>query len=408
MSSFFLICSSNASLDKYPENTLAKFSNEFQERIELEGEYMLALQTINIANAIKKTYYKNTKIYVHIDIIFKHVSVFKHHSLLRIVNLNNTDGTHIFHSVKRKEYFPVKPSELTRITIKLCDVNGDLINFLPGQATVVKLKIKKMNQRSSFILQLSSFESRHLFKENNCVSFTNNLSYPIQLDKNWYVALSTIMIPKDILPSTKVEDFIFKIVDDEEKIYLNIDFEKSDFKNLESIQSKIMSSFRDNEHVEAMFSKSYNGRLMFRTNTTNTLYIKTTALLGIVLGNSQEGILIEDSLMKIKLKQGRSTVMSHVPDLRKLYHNMILIYCDIVEPINLGNKRVQIIEMIPLIMKPDESYISYECENHDFLKILTSFISNITIELRSIEGDLIPFGTTKDSTHVCLLFKRKK
>ena len=85
---------------------------------------------------------------------------------------------------------PVSNNYLDCITVKLKDLDSNLLPLLPGPASYVKLLFKKMDGDDSFPVKLSGFDN----------SFNTVLPQPLNLDHSWKCTLTSMSFPGEFLP----------------------------------------------------------------------------------------------------------------------------------------------------------------------------------------------------------------
>lgn len=100
------------------------------------------------------------------------------------------DEKYYMHIFEAEEFVKVSNSNITKISVDLRNKKRKYLNLLPGPATFVKLKFKKMSNAVNFFnVRLSSKESE----------FEVDLPKNYYLDDKWKVALTSFNYPTDIL-----------------------------------------------------------------------------------------------------------------------------------------------------------------------------------------------------------------
>ena len=121
---------------------------------------------------------------------------------LSVICPNFKPGDRYFtHTFDVEEYCELSNNFLTSLSISLRDGNSQLLNLLPGPATFVKLKFRKMRDKNFFNVRLSSEKSE----------FETELPHPIDLDSSWKISLTSICYPPELhgIPVEKNQRTLF-------------------------------------------------------------------------------------------------------------------------------------------------------------------------------------------------------
>ena len=127
--------------------------------------------------------------------IKQYVSGGAYSTILSCIPFNETIRTTVyipFHS----QFHLLNQDCLTNISVKFLDQNDNIIKFGSGSPTIIKFRIKKMeNQMDSFYIHLSNIDSKKVFEENTQSSFVSKLPKEINLSGRWVMALKSVFYP---------------------------------------------------------------------------------------------------------------------------------------------------------------------------------------------------------------------
>jgi hypothetical protein len=308
---------------------------------------------------------------------------------------------------KRKEYFNLNCNRLTTLCIRLVDENNWPLHLGSGQATFLKLQLKQFAMKS-FVLRLSSLESRDVFSDNKNSSFRINLQQPIE-SSNWDVALSSIYLPSRIntgilltaenfyidVPSTTGEGFQRLILHD-----LN-DFTVEGFVTHCTMK------------IAAAFPEANPPPITFEVEENKDIYVKFNVGLNMTLSSMLAYLLSQtphpnDSFSPFVGEKDARRRWGKI-DFQKLHPHIVLVYCNFVVPTVVGNTFGQVLQMIPYYngdLGGDE-IMQYEAQHLDFLPMQMNDKATLRFEMRNASGDIINFENDETEVLLTLVFREK-
>jgi len=195
-----------------PNNTLSHFTNELPKHLHLPTEegWGLTVQHISISNVFMLDY--------HTDVIniecMNIVPVIDSTRFSQIIGsftyLPDNSGI-CYHEFYDRAYFKFLTSDVNNITIKLTDLDGEVIKLRDGTITIVKIHIDKMD-RDEFHIHCNSNPTK-TYPDNKGELFTAELPRPLQLSGDWEVALTSITHPAIVKPLFDNPQYIYWVRD---------------------------------------------------------------------------------------------------------------------------------------------------------------------------------------------------
>ena len=259
----------------------------------------------------------------------------------------------------------------------------------------------------TFNVELHSSASSKLYPQNTVASFTNFLPDQINLEGEWEVALTEICFPSKFFNITEGSFGISvtkggKVVDSE-----NYKLSPGFYPTIKSIVSSMFakvfagSRFRNLHKLESKF-------LDFSIDTiSQRIFIKTQPGLKIFLcsGDLQHIFGFMPSNETLEIDDNLST-SPFVHDIQRFH--AIIVYTDFIDNTILGDVKAPVLKSFP-IDKPHfettQGLISKSFHNPEFRRVLKHSFHSISIDLRSHNGELIPFFSL-GYTHLSLLFRK--
>ena len=390
-----LICSpSNASLTKYPENTLTKFIHVLPSPIFLDKNksYELGLRSISLSNnfdstksneIVKKTGY----IKVFLNELYsseRSKSDISAKCLARIpCNLNKQENKILNHTFTNVIYLKLlECDEIKELSFTLTDEHNNQLSLSTGPATIIHCEMRESTMNDQFTLTVNPFYSVSEYVTNENNDFKVTFPSELILNGEWEIGIHSIIVPASVH------------IDDE---YLIILYGKN---NNSSLKYKIydieITTFIDklnNDLINSGLKVSLEGDEYFfekmkpECNITGIYMNEMICRYFGIKGKKNNGKFIQ------------FTNKSHIgKSLFSLGTNIdhVCIYSDIVENSIMGNVLAPIMEIVPAfesgIQKKNirESNIFY-IQSIVYRPIAKHVISDIHIQLSSIDGALIPF-----------------
>lgn len=382
----------------------AKFENE-EYNIYNIGLNQLTKKHVQLTSdffVLEKNYPKLIKIICNIiePQIFN--STFSKDLLIFSPDFKKTEN-YFFKEIDCVDYIPLVTSRITEVSIKLTDENNQQLNLSEGQATIIKLRLKRMavNKRS-FNIRLSS-EPTTLFPDNTNYKFKVKLPYQIDLgDEKWRVCINSLNHP------TK---FSTMLVGEEDRMILFKQKNKQapfklQFKNFfaydESSLFDEFNFFLQSNEIGEISAIPSGGK---RINITKPGKLIISKFVGGVLG------LSNDVSKHFQFSSAKNSIDPHswdasttspkmidIPSTAKLsllQPNYIMIYSDIVKSTAIAGNFAKILKIVPL-KNTDFNYVIQEFRTKEMVELEKSQLDVIEIQLRSHDGRYINFLTNQD------------
>jgi hypothetical protein len=303
-----------------------------------------------------------------------------------------------FKEIECVDFIPVDHSKIKDISIQLTDENNELLNIVSGQATIIKLRLKKMSvNKQSFNIRLSS-EPSNIFPNNKNYSFQVKMPYNIDLaGGDWRVCINSFNHPTKFSTMLVEEEdrmIVFRPKGSTEKI-------KHVFKPNCTYDEKSIISELDyylQSNGIGNYSKSPSGERKIRITAPGKLVI--SRYIGGMLGISQnmskhfrfDSSKTANDSRSWDASPGAPKVVDlvHPLNLDLLKPNYIMIYSNIVKSTAIAGNFAKILKIVPL-KSTDLNYVIQEFRTKEFTEIETTQIDVIEIHLRSHDGAFINF-----------------
>lgn len=312
-------------------------------------------------------------------------------------------GYPFYNICRQKEYFPLNTHRLSEISIKLVDENNFPLHLGSGQPTLLKFRLKKLSMRS-FVLRLSSLESRTVFPDDSNSSFRIILQQPLDCSK-WNVALSSIYLPNltDIRAHLTAENFFFVVVGEEgvKRFTLEDATELTQKSILELIQLRLSNTFLTNSPVDI---EEDEGVLFVKFNQNAKLHF--SGLLAYLLSQTPLPTSKMQSLEGLKSQRVRLGRLKF----DKLQPHSILLYCNFITPIIFGNSYARVLQIIPFFNSENDAnndIMKYEAQHLEFLPLLMNDPQTLQFEMRNSSGHLLKFQDGTTEIFITLIFREK-
>ena len=257
--------------------------------------------------------------------------------------------------------------------------------------------------QDEFEVYLLSNGSMNVFPQNTLSHFSNQLSEPLQLDGDWMVALSEITYPTAIRNVTNGSiKYMVETTDDNST---NENAVANDWYDLE-IPTGIYES------VEAIFDKINENRpLAFHKilhsldPQTQKIALDTTKGHNLVFPNKElpnifglENRSNHQSWVWVFKRQGEEEIIGDYPiDIMSGRH-LMFVYIDLIDYQHVANTKAPMLRTILIKNRLKDSCLKniHPIDHQKFgslqyKKLLTNNISSIAVELRSENGEYLPF-----------------
>ena len=310
----------------------------------------------------------------------------------------------IFKEVECLDFIPLINSTISDITIRLTDENNEQLNIETGHATIIKLRLKKMDpSKKSFNIRLSS-EKSPIFPDNTNYRFKVKLPNTLDLEgpQNWRVCLNSISHPAK---------FATMLVDDQDRMII---FKEKDTSNVfKLIFESNMAYDEDKIYSELEFflknngigylSNDANGRKSIHMTKPGKMVVSrfVGAMLG--LGSEHDKHFVYSSASNeadarswdASPRAPKIITPIRDVDISLLKPNYIMVYSDIVKSTIIAGDFAKILKIVPL-KSTDLNYVIQEFKTKEFTGLERTQIDVIEVNLRSHDGAFINFLTNQD------------
>lgn len=346
---------------------------------------------------------------LHLNEMQPHLSDSSYHQILAILpfNRDNNKEHTFYHEVLRREYFAFSSSSLETISIVLTDENDCQLNLLPAQPTFVKLKLTKMNYMS-FMLRFRSRACQDVYAANINSNFYTRLPNPIELPTGiWEMALTSVQFPTT---------FKLAVVVDKGALWMSVKVNGDDAVKMTLPEDAIQDGNRLLSIVNNQFNTHIGGRLKmgnhkrkayFTLEKGNKMVIHLSPLLAYILGASPSTNeeYAELHLTKEKNKGGFISLI----DVKRLIPHSMLLYCDIIKPVMIGDTYAKVLKLIPVgNINTKSQFKIYESQHLDFIPLENNSLTSVHFQLRHSNGEIVLFGDNQSEVLINVVLRRKK
>lgn len=285
-----------------------------------------------------------------------------------------------------RHFHPVRNNYLNALTIRLKDLDGNLLDLQPGPATYVKLLFKKMEPSSSFNIRLSEKNS----------SFETKLPQPVNLDQRWKVSLSSISFPTEFLPlpfdREKRKIFYTAGNNINATTLPNIQYTKS-------LLVRLLSQFFDKGGIKIAV---VNDRLNI-TCGKETL-VGFSKPIAHILGFDEDINSDKYPSPDFKYKHVQDYVLvtaKAAAHQKSFFHgtmNMdylmpcyLMVYANIIDHCIVGAQYIKLLRIVPINKFTGNNYDLHEFPQAEYHGLEYTYFDSIKIEIRDHSGELVNF-----------------
>lgn len=299
---------------------------------------------------------------------------------------------YFFHEIEKVSFIPLLFNDISQIKISLVDENNRLLDLLSGHATIVKLKFKQnKNMSGNFYCRVTS-KPNDIYPDNKINNFSIQLPSAKYFEDNWKVSLNSINLPNSFttfLPNrNKALLSLAYATPDQPSIKFH--FKTNIRYTPAKIASELNAFFIENNIGKATIDNL--GRLVFLLNRKGCNFALGMDVAH-VLGYQTGQILPTDkTYMYIRPFPNEPKVVTFESPIDCNYFrpNYFIVYSNIVQPSIIGNQLSPILKIVPIIDN-NEPYKLIDFKVREFYNIPNSEITEIKMELRTHDGELVNF-----------------
>jgi hypothetical protein len=314
------------------------------------------------------------------------------------------EDKYFFHEFENRQYVPLANSILTDLNVKLMDSNNQYLQLLKGVPTIIKLDFKKMNTDEKFFnVRLTSAKNAS-FPNNTKASFRVKLPNTLSLERTWKVCLTSISHPnifKTFLNDINSRKILIRHKGNithqyilEHKTYTKESF----LSNLNKLlKASLVGRVEINQSNQVVFHFIQQDVEILASNYFFNI-IGYNGVLDEMKGFTRVSISEAENVLKNDItSDGRTDTeyewtLSLPIDLNFLRPDYMIAYTNIVSPSIIGGLYSKILRVIPIKNASDADYIVSEFHHKEYLELQNTEISEVEIELRAHDGNLVDFG----------------
>ena len=318
----------------------------------------------------------------------------------------NPDDKYFTHSFDVEEYCELSNHFLSKLSVTLKDKNSELLNLLPGPASFLKLKFKKMPSEKFFNVRLSSESGE----------FETDLPQPLYLDSNWRVSLTSISYPSEIYSLPADENLRTM------KGYINLGYNNAERKS--PIPSSADATEKLVAVIDTFLSVNFKGSvrkhpqdglLHFTIPSKVVVRIPTCVLELIGFRNSDfvKGMTIKGSSIQIENETAENLYFKLTGSSNTEGDNIrpeyMMVYCDTIRPCIVASEYLKLMCIVPIrYAKSNDGvgYVTEEFSQPERHEIESTRVKSIKMSLKTHWGSDITFAAGK-KIFANLLFSRE-
>ena len=415
-------------------NTLVNFTNQINllNKNLYQGEWQMCLSSFYIHDEFElKEYDDSVKGYrVETDIINVWPNIF--YKSLAIVprkhkhKLSKLRG--LYFEPPNPEYFPLLTTQCSAIQIQITPIDqyGNKIKgaeLITGQPTVIKLHFKNTMYHDTTIkvLKIQSAESQSsYYAENTCVKFTVEaqtfLSLTPKQNVKYSVALNSISyLPefneggkkggKNIIALLNPNDYTKSIKEFTLPSLTNEEYQNPN--NFLDYANNALGQLNSGLLLGPVVNEVSKVKLVSNAKFVLKAPIYLMFNLGLRDFEKPNIKIQKDDTMIIVLDPATGLTMDTNYKATAYTPEIGFIYCDFVEPSQVGNAMSPILGSFPIKDLNQNKYVTFATKNHEWYPLSKYDLSQMSFSLRDVTGDLLPFKNLKANLIISLLIKRR-
>ena len=434
--------SSDLDTQHISSNTTTSFVNSLSTTLVLDpvDNWGVALHQIQASNEFENKSLEIIK--VKTDVIHPTFTQNKTLSIVTRSKYNRTNGRLVYFEPSCKEFFPVRSTHISNISIWLTDNTDRPINLTYGQPTIIVLKFQKMpSKRRSFIVRVQSSDDPKGATSDFQASLPPGLS--ANPDQKWMVSLNSILYKgkfaqniHNVEPNLHLRSW--STVEEKKTTKTEQVLSGNDYDTTATVEQEVLIRTEDGEQNEVpiptqTFSTSLS-QAYFAKNTDlfkafkyalnkHKVYLsEDKSILATNFRRVRLNPLTDKILLSTQLRTeltlswswavmlGISTppnaqgmvVLTFDPyqdyefDKPMNYNawtpNSIFIYANFINYSPIGNVEAPILKIIPIESEGgSKAYSIFESKTDELHDVVFSQLSNIRFQLRRVDGEPIAF-----------------
>ena len=425
MSSFTYTAISNASVDKFPDNKLTRFSAELPKYIETDG-WTVSLQSISLHCELQKKQKRVPYIKVHLFELEKQgVNRSYEKCLAKIPFPPDCSRVHFHHDCANPQKLALNRGQIRVLSFLITGPENEVLYLTTGEATILSLQFSKMDGEQ-FTITCDSHSARDMFPTNTGDDFTVGIPREMTLNSwQWEVGMQNITFPTDLADAH--EGGVFIEIGGHRKSFRKFQ-EFTEQTLIQEIQSFILGKEELREKIyfgylseleskKKVHEKAYYSKVMERGPDAILLYhrsmaettgkfdndgvaVRISKLLCYVLGERNRPDLSD---FEIRITPGQEVWFEEDIDVLSARLNNFLLYCDIIKPNIVGSGLASLMQIIPLAQTMDTCM--YEPKEILFHPLAKDFFNTIRFKMRTAHGKKL--CNTHKAVQITLVFRKR-
>jgi hypothetical protein len=397
---------SSASLSEYPNNSLTSFTNCLKHELNtpLNETWGISVNYISLHAQFSSDY--NVKI-IHIECtnIKDSISTEGKSRILATFSYNVNEGGICNYEFRDHIYHELDSTNVKYLSIKILDDTGKQLKLERGQPTIIKLHFARMEEEQ-YIIHCNSKPS-DVNPENTAQHFTYSLPYPISLQGEWEVAISSVSYPTQQLTVLLEKDETISWISLHSPVHdYHVHTFRKGYYSLQELQTKFNHALW----------KTISYKINLHEDLPSTLYIAHPVTLAFSEGlrkalNINNDLIGREDMMRDQLDMYNGILnmetykkkyetylaaygsMEITPEAQSRFRKMdtMFLYANFIEPSNLGDISAPILKIITIRDNTGNLLVTDTFSDREFHKLTNSQLSSLTFVSRNISGNYIYF-----------------
>ncbi len=419
-------CLSNASLDRFPNNTLVRFHYHLPEQIEFDPgkRHTVELRAIGFHRRTPLNAYTDgvpSFVKVHLGEISPQIASHASNTQCLAQVPFGEEPQHRresnWHQVRSA--LPIalnETSTLRQMSFHLTDEKNVPLQLAHGPPTVVVVVIREMENTDSFSITCSPKYSADLFPDNTPFSFSIQFPSSIDLDNTWEMALHSIAVPRGLectttyaMRVTSLDEDLNPAAETVEHEWLRSPEEK--FRNPFSKFARVLLKHHLSVAVEANGERLYLYRRGSKRVRARIYFNSAICHMLMLPENEAGGGYTFDFLGYDSFPLGSGYTTGSPMQFTALY-------CDIVSDSLVGNQLAPLVEIVSasdIGLDQNTEDVVYNVSNHIFRPIGKTSFDRISFHMTSLSGRQLDHLRTKrddgamleNDINITLLFRKR-
>jgi hypothetical protein len=345
-------------------------------------------------------------------------------------------------------YLTLSSANISEFTVRLLDENNNQLKLDTSLPTILKMSLRRFDEGvKQFNIVIDSTKKNLNYPDNTGNNFSINLSPPIILDDDYVcsinsISYSTFFKTLPIAPRNSYIRVIRRLQNRTPIVFMTpFNPKKKPFFNIQDVinvlneDCKVPPDYPDAHLLKHPVLDRCVKFAVEPDEKTGVSYVHVGGFpdtvydlpqeLQSILGERDANTFQSTStpntrwmfeLDKEKIKDGKSLFhyrkFFHPPDVISLIPQTLFIYSNIIQPIQMGDSQVNLLQIIPVrsdaIDRHKNKYITEAIERPNWTQLKTRTLDVLSFQILRSDGREIGFQDEKDGVIITLTFKKAR